>query len=60
VYLSALTLFCIPAYRSQPVGLALGARAGGARVTEILRSVGFSRVRRAAESPLNYVLEARP
>jgi len=60
VYYSASTLFCTPASRSQPVGLALGAQAGQGRVEAIVRSAGFTRTRRAAETPLNYVLEARP
>lgn len=42
------------------VGLALGAQAGEARLTETLNEAGFSSVRRAAETPFNIVLEARP
>ncbi len=44
---------------SQEVGLALGAQAGERRLTEVLGEGGFSRVRRAAETPFNIVLEAR-
>ncbi len=39
---------------------ALGAQAGEARLTDLLHEAGFSRVRRAAETPFNLVLEARP
>jgi hypothetical protein len=39
---------------------ALGAQAGEARLTEILRDAGFTRIRRAAETPFNLILEARP
>ena len=40
--------------------LGLGAQAGEGRLSKILRSAGFTRVRRAAETPFNIVLEARP
>jgi hypothetical protein len=39
---------------------ALGAQAGEARLTEVLRGAGFTRVRRAAETPFNLIIEARP
>jgi hypothetical protein len=42
------------------VGAALGAQAGEKRLTEVLTAGGFTRVRRAAETPFNLVLEARP
>jgi SAM-dependent methyltransferase len=51
---------CTPASLAQPVGLGLGAQAGQARLTEVLTEAGFSRVRRAAETPFNLILEARP
>ncbi len=43
----------------QEVGEGLGAQAGEARLTEIIRDGGFTRVRRATEGPFNMVLEAR-
>jgi 2-polyprenyl-3-methyl-5-hydroxy-6-metoxy-1,4-benzoquinol methylase len=58
-YYAFSTLLCTPSSLSQEVGLALGAQAGEARLTEVLNSAGFSRVRRAAETPFNIVLEAR-
>ena len=60
VFYGASTLICTPASRAQEVGLALGAQAGEARLTEILHDGGLTRVRRAAETPFNMVLEARP
>ncbi len=59
-YYAFSTLLCTPSSLSQDVGLALGAQAGEARLTEVLESAGFTRVRRAAETPFNLVLEARP
>jgi SAM-dependent methyltransferase len=53
------TAVCTPASLAQPVGLGLGAQAGQARLTEVLTEAGFSRVRRAAETPFNLILEAR-
>ncbi len=60
LFYSASTLLCTPASRSQEVGLALGAQAGEARMREVVTSGGFSRFRRATETPFNLVFEARP
>jgi SAM-dependent methyltransferase len=54
------TMACVPVSLSQEVGAALGAQAGEKRLTEVIEAGGFSRVRRAAETPFNMVLEARP
>jgi 2-polyprenyl-3-methyl-5-hydroxy-6-metoxy-1,4-benzoquinol methylase len=59
LYYAASTMICTPASLSQDVGLALGAQAGETRLSEILNEAGFTRVRRAAETPFNLVLEAR-
>lgn len=59
-FYSASTLICTPASLSQEVGLALGAQAGEARLREVVTKGGFTRFRRAAETPFNLVLEARP
>jgi 2-polyprenyl-3-methyl-5-hydroxy-6-metoxy-1,4-benzoquinol methylase len=59
-YYAASTLLCTPASLSQEVGLALGAQAGEARIREIVQGAGFTRFRRAAETPFNLVFEARP
>ncbi len=60
VYYSGSTLLCTPCSRSQEVGLCLGAQAGEARIGSVVGSAGFSRFRRAAETPFNLVYEARP
>ncbi len=60
VYYSFSTLLCTPCSRSQEVGLCLGAQAGETRIREVVTSAGFSRFRRATETPFNIVYEARP
>ncbi len=60
VYYAASTMICTPASRSQEVGLGLGAQAGEARLRSVANEGGFSRFRRATETPFNLVLEARP
>ena len=60
VFYGASTVICTPASLAQEVGLALGAQAGEARLTEVLNQGGFTRVRRATETPFNLILEARP
>ncbi len=60
VYYAASTMICTPASLSQEVGLGLGAQAGEVRLRQVVSSGGFSRFRRAAETPFNLVLEARP
>jgi SAM-dependent methyltransferase len=60
IYYAASTLVCTPASLAQEVGLALGAQAGEERLREVARQAGFSRFRRATETPFNLVLEARP
>jgi SAM-dependent methyltransferase len=59
-YYGFSTLLCTPASLSQEVGLALGAQAGEARIREVVEAAGFRRFRRAAETPFNFVYEARP
>jgi 2-polyprenyl-3-methyl-5-hydroxy-6-metoxy-1,4-benzoquinol methylase len=60
VFYGASTVICTPASLSQEVGLALGAQAGEARLTDVVQQGGFTRVRRATETPFNLILEARP
>jgi SAM-dependent methyltransferase len=59
-YYGFSTLLCTPASLSQEVGLALGAQAGEARIRDVVTADGFTRFRRAAETPFNLVFEARP
>jgi SAM-dependent methyltransferase len=60
VYYSFSTLLCTPCSRSQEVGLCLGAQAGESRMRNVVTSAGFTRFRRATETPFNLVYEARP
>jgi SAM-dependent methyltransferase len=57
---SASTMICTPASQSQEVGLALGAQAGEGRLRRVVEDAGFTRFRRATETPFNLVLEVRP
>jgi SAM-dependent methyltransferase len=59
IYYGASTLVCTPASRDQEVGLALGAQAGEARLRDVVTAGGFTRFRRATETPFNLVLEAK-
>jgi len=59
VFYAASLCVCCPASLSQEVGAALGAQAGEARISDVVRKGGFKKVRRAAETPFNMVLEAR-
>ena len=59
-YYGFSTLLCTPSSLSQEVGLALGAQAGEARIRGVVGEAGFSRFRRVAETPFNFVYEARP
>jgi SAM-dependent methyltransferase len=60
LFYSVSTLICTPASLSQEVGTALGAQAGETRLRHVVSAGGFTRFRRAAETPFNLVLEARP
>jgi 2-polyprenyl-3-methyl-5-hydroxy-6-metoxy-1,4-benzoquinol methylase len=60
VFYAASTMICTPASRSQEVGLALGAQAGPARLEAVCREAGFTRFRKATETPFNLVFEVRP
>src|SRR6201988_714362 len=60
VYYSVSTFICTPASLSQEVALGLGAQAGERRLRQVATEAGFTRFRRATETPFNMVLEARP
>ena len=60
VYYSFSTLLCTPCSRSQEVGMCLGAQAGEKQMQKVVTSAGFSRFRRATQTPFNLVYEARP
>jgi ubiquinone/menaquinone biosynthesis C-methylase UbiE len=60
VYYAGSTHICVPTALNQEVGLALGAQAGEKRIGEVVRAGGFSQFRKAAATPFNMILEARP
>jgi SAM-dependent methyltransferase len=61
LYYAASTMICVPTSLSQEVGTALGAQAGEARLHDVISNGGgFTRFRRATETPFNLILEARP
>jgi len=60
IYYAASTMVCLPTSLSQEVGLGLGAQAGEAKLRQVVTQGGFTRFRRATETPFNMVLEARP
>jgi hypothetical protein len=57
---AASTMICVPTSLDQPVGAALGAQAGLNKLSSAISDGGFSRVRKATETPFNMILEARP
>jgi 2-polyprenyl-3-methyl-5-hydroxy-6-metoxy-1,4-benzoquinol methylase len=59
-FYGASTLLCTPASLSQEVGLALGAQAGEKRLRDVVTQGGFTRFRRATQTPFNLIFEARP
>jgi SAM-dependent methyltransferase len=59
-YYGFSTFLCVPNGLSQPGGYALGAQAGEAAIRRIVTEAGFTRFRRAAETPFNAVFEVRP
>ena len=60
VYYNFSTLLCVPNAMSQPGGYTLGAQAGEAAIRRLVTQAGFTRFRRAAETPFNIVYEVRP
>jgi 2-polyprenyl-3-methyl-5-hydroxy-6-metoxy-1,4-benzoquinol methylase len=60
VYYGASSLVCVPVSLARR-GPALGAQAGEKRLRKVIvEDGGFTRLRRATETPFNIVLEARP
>src|SRR6185295_11638477 len=59
-YYGFSTFLCTPSSLAQDVGLALGAQAGEARIRDVVLSGGFRHFRRVAETPFNFVFEAKP
>ena len=59
VYYGASTFICTPASLSQEVALGLGAQAGERQLRKVVTDAGFTRFRRATETPFNMIFEAR-
>lgn len=59
-YYAGSTLMCTPCSLAQEGRMALGAQAGEARLRSVVTQGGFTRFRRAANTPVNLILEARP
>ena len=59
LYYAASTMVCTPNSLSQDVGLGLGAQAGEVRLARVFAEAGFTRFRRATETPFNLILEAK-
>jgi cyclopropane fatty-acyl-phospholipid synthase-like methyltransferase len=60
LFYTVSSAICTPNSLAQEVGLGLSAQAGEARLRQVFEQAGFSRFRRAAETPMNLILEARP
>lgn len=60
MYYAGSTALCTPCSLSQEVGLGLGAQAGERRLSQVMAEAGFTRFRRATQTPFNLILEARP
>ena len=60
LYYGAATMVCVPTSLAQEVGVALSAQAGEAKLRDVIAAGGFRSVKRAAETPFNMILEARP
>jgi SAM-dependent methyltransferase len=60
VFYNASFMICVPSSLSQEVGLGLGAQASDSSIMDVFREGGFSRSRKATETPFNRVFEARP
>ncbi len=60
LYYSASSMLCCAHSLSEEVGRALGAQAGEKQLAQVFREAGFRIFRKAAETPFNLILEARP
>jgi hypothetical protein len=60
LFYHASSAVCAPNSLSQEVGTALGAQAGEARLRQVFEQVGYTQFRRASQTPLNMILQARP
>ena len=58
-FYAASTLVCVPNSQAEN-GPALGAQAGEKKIKEIVKTAGFTKFRRAIQTPFNIIYEARP
>jgi len=59
IYYSASTLVCVPNSLADN-GIALGAQAGEKKIEDLVGKAGFTKFKRAAQTPFNIVYEAKP
>jgi len=59
VFYNASSMVCVPSSLSQEVGLGLGAQASDLDLRKVMEAGGFTRIRKAAETPFNRVFEAK-
>lgn len=59
LFYAASTAVCTPCSLSQEVGLGLGGQAGERQLSEVMAEAGFTRFRRATQTPFNLILEVR-
>jgi len=59
VFYNASSMVCVPSSLAQEVGLGLGAQASDQDLRRVMQAGGFTRIRKAAETPFNRVFEAR-
>jgi 2-polyprenyl-3-methyl-5-hydroxy-6-metoxy-1,4-benzoquinol methylase len=59
IYYSASTMICVPNSLADN-GPALGAQAGEKRIKEIAEKAGFTKFKRASQTPFNIVYEVKP
>jgi 2-polyprenyl-3-methyl-5-hydroxy-6-metoxy-1,4-benzoquinol methylase len=59
LFYAASSAICTPNSLSQEVGLGLGAQAGEQRLRQVFTDAGYSRFRKATETPMNFIFEAR-
>ena len=60
LFYSFSSFLCVPNGLSQQGGYALGAQAGESAMRQVMTDAGFTRFRRATETPFNLIYEARP
>lgn len=60
IFYNASSMLCVPSSLAQEVGLGLGAQTSDARLNEVIREGGFTKIKKSAETPFNRVFEARP